>query len=92
MEKIMNAYDSNPEEEVMLGAAGWVVAQRSAQCDISGRPYSSDQQIQDAISALRARGEWPEAQGDKLVMGRALLNRRRSALFEEGIVMRPFWL
>lgn len=94
MERINEDRVSSESEEctIGMGAAAWVVSQRSIECDSDGRLYSSAEEITAAITALRERGEWPEPAEGLPVVGRALMNRRRAALWGEGIVMRAFWL
>lgn len=78
--------------ELLKSAAAPIIAAATAEFDSDGRRYSSQEEIDAVIERLRSVGEWPEQEGDGPVIGRRLMNKRRGALWAEGIVTRPFWL
>jgi hypothetical protein len=87
-----SAQSEQRQSELLASAAATVIAASSSEFDSVGGKYSSNEEVEAAIEALRSRGEWPEPDEGKPQIGRALMNRRRFALWGEGIVTRPFWL
>lgn len=83
----------NIDPALLQGIARAVVIARYSEWTPDGRRYSTQEEIDATIEALKSKGEWPEEPADgRPVIGRALMNRRRYALMAEGIVMRPIWL
>lgn len=80
------------DPEALRSAASTVLIAQASEWAPDGRRYATQEEIRTAIEVLKTRGAWPEADAGESVVGRALMNKRRAALWAEGIVTRPFWI